>query len=160
MTTDDSDPLALALGRIPSGLFLVTTLEDDRPLGFVASFVQQVGFRPPTVCVAMGKERAPLAAMRAKGSFAISVLDRASEKLMGRFFKQHGPGESPFDGLATTAGPSGSPVLPEALAWLDCRLAGEHDAGDHVVVFGEVLDGALAREGEPSVHLRRNGLTY
>jgi flavin reductase (DIM6/NTAB) family NADH-FMN oxidoreductase RutF len=160
MTSAEPPPFARALGRIPSGLFVVTTRSQGRPVGFVASFVQQVGLEPPTVCVAVGKERSPLEALRASGAFGISVLDAPSEKLMGRFFKKHGPGESPFDGLAVRETAGGAPVLSEALAWLDCRVSGEHPLGDHVVVFGEVTDGGLAREAEPSVHLRRNGLSY
>jgi len=160
MPSAEPPPFARALGRIPSGLFVVTTRSGGQPVGFVASFVQQVGFEPPTVCVAVGKERSPLEALRASGSFGISVLDAASEKLMGRFFKKYGPGEGPFDGLEVLDTDGGAPVLAGALAWLDCRVCGEHALADHVVVFGEVTGGELAREGDPSVHLRRNGLSY
>jgi flavin reductase (DIM6/NTAB) family NADH-FMN oxidoreductase RutF len=160
MNSSGPPPLARALGRIPSGLFVVIARAGDGPVGFVASFVQQVGLEPPTVCVAVGKDRPHLGAIRSAGAFAVCVLDAASEKVMGRFFKKHGPGESPFDGLDLGAGACGSPVLNEALAWLDCRLCGEHELADHVVVFGQVVDGSLAREGDPSVHLRRNGLSY
>jgi len=160
MSNAEPPPLARALGRIPSGLFVVTTRSADRPLGLVASFVQQVGIDPPTVCVAVGKNRPHVAAIRSAGAFAVCVLDAESEKVMGRFFRKHDPGEDPFDGLACFGGPCGSPLLSEALAWVDCRLCGEHALGDHVVLFGQVVDGRLAREGNPSVHLRRNGLSY
>lgn len=151
-----STPLARALGRVPSGLFIVTTGAPDAPLGFVASLVQQVGFDPPTVCVAIAKGRDHLEAVRARGGFTVSILDAASAALMSRFFKER----APYESVATTTAPSGLPVLSDALAWLDCELAGEHATGDHVVVFGTVAAGELAREGEPSVHVRRNGLNY
>ena len=159
---DDSppSPLARALGRIPSGLFLVTTLDAGRPVGFVGSFVQQVGFEPPTVCVAVGKARGPLAALRASGAFGISILDAPSGGVMGRFFRKLDPPATPFDGLQLVRARTGSPLIGEALAWLDCELAGEHELADHVAVFGRVVDGALLRDGEPSVHLRKNGLSY
>lgn len=153
-------PLAQALGRIPSGLFLVTTLDAGRPVGFVGSFVQQVGFEPPTLCVAVGKARGPLAALRASRAFGISILDGASSGVMGRFFRKLEPPATPFDGLKLTTARTGSPLLSEALAWLDCEFAGEHELADHVAVFGRVVDGSLLREGDPSVHLRRNGLSY
>jgi flavin reductase (DIM6/NTAB) family NADH-FMN oxidoreductase RutF len=47
-----------------------------------------------------------------------------------------------------------------ALAWLECRLTGEHATGDHVIVFGTVEHGGLLRAGDPAVHLRKNGLAY
>ena len=158
--TDALPPLALALGRIPTGLYVVATAGSQGPLGFVGSFVMQVGFEPPTVCVAIGRDRDHLAAIRAAGRFGVSVLDAQSSKVMGAFFRKYEPGESAFDHVEHRAAPGGSPVLEEALAWLECRVAGEHDAGDHIVVFGTVDDAALAREGDPSVHLRRNGLAY
>lgn len=153
-------PLAQALGRIPSGLFLVTTLDGARPVGFVGSFVQQVGFEPPSVCVAVGKARGPLSALRASRVLGISILDRGSSAVMGRFFQHHVPPASPFDGLRMVTAVTGAPLIAEALAWLDCAVVGEHELGDHVAVFAEVRAGSLVREGDPSVHLRRNGLAY
>lgn len=160
MPATDSPAFAQALSRIPSGLFIVSTLDGERPLGFLGSFVQQVGFAPPSVCVAVGKDRDHLAAMRASGAFTVSVIDGESEKLMGRFFKKYAPGEGPFDGLEVELAPSGAPYLSGALAWLDCKVSGEHTTGDHVVVFGTVADGAQLRPGDPSIHLRKNGLGY
>jgi flavin reductase (DIM6/NTAB) family NADH-FMN oxidoreductase RutF len=157
----DLSPLAQALGRVPTGLYIVSTLGGERrALGFVGSFVMQVGFEPPTLCVAIGKGRDHLAAIRATGSFAVSILDGASQGLMGPFFKPCPDGTTPFDGLETAAAPSGPPVLTGALAWLDCELTGEHETGDHVVVFGRITAGERLREGDPAIHLRKNGLGY
>jgi flavin reductase (DIM6/NTAB) family NADH-FMN oxidoreductase RutF len=156
----DPSPLARALGRIPTGLYVVTTLRAGQPLGFVGSFVVQVGFTPPAVLVAVGKGREHLAAIREAGRFALSVLDGKSQNLMGSFFKPHEPGRSAFDGLEHRPTPTGLPLLAGALAWLDCRVTGEHVLGDHVVVFGEAEYGACLREGDPAVHLRKNGLGY
>jgi len=153
-------PLARALGRIPTGLYVVTTLKEDRPLGFVGSFLMQVGFDPPVISVAIGKQREHLAAIRAHGRFGVSVLDGASQKLMAPFFKRHEPGRSAFDTVEHRSSPAGVPVLADALAWLDCRVTGEHAAGDHVVVFGCVEHGEVLRAGDPVVHLRKNGLEY
>jgi flavin reductase (DIM6/NTAB) family NADH-FMN oxidoreductase RutF len=153
-------PLAQALGRIPTGLYVVTTRRAGAPLGFVGSFLMQVGFAPPVVCLAIAREREHLAAIRAEGRFAVSVLDGASQDLMGPFFKRHEPGRSPFDQLEQRASPSGLVLLARALAWLECRVTGEHASGDHVVVFGEVEHGELVRPGDPAVHLRKNGLGY
>jgi flavin reductase (DIM6/NTAB) family NADH-FMN oxidoreductase RutF len=153
-------PLALALGRVPSGLYIVATSSPEGPAGFLGSFVQQVAFDPPAVCVAVARERAQLAALRASGRFAVSILERGSNALVGRFVRRPPPGTTPFDGLELRATGAGDPVLADALAWLSCRLSGEQAIGDHVVLFGTVVEGALAREGEPAVHVRRNGLAY
>ena len=153
-------PIALALGRIPTGLYIVTTLQQGRPLGFVGSFLMQAGLEPPSVSVAIAKGREHLGAIRAHGRFAVSVLDGASQGVMGSFFKRHEPGKSPFDGLALQSSPGGLTVLSASLAWLECRVTGEHANGDHVVVFGVVEHGELLRPGDPSIHLRKDGLGY
>ena len=110
--------------------------------------------------VAIAKGREHLAAIRAHGRFAVSVLDADSQALMGVFFKRHEPGRSPFDALEHRPSPGGLPILSGALAWLECRTSGEHESGDHVVVFGTVEHGAVLRPGDPAIHLRKNGLGY
>ena len=155
-----ASPVARALGRIPSGLFIVATLRDGRPVGFLGSFVMQMGFAPPIVCVGIGKERAQLADIRDSGRFALSILDPKSRARMAPFLRRPSDSESPFDGIPLLSTRSGAPILADALAWVECRVSGEHATGDHVVFFGEVTDGALLREGEPSTHLRKNGLDY
>jgi flavin reductase (DIM6/NTAB) family NADH-FMN oxidoreductase RutF len=160
MPETELTPIARALGRIPCGLYIVTTQQGEEPIGFLGSFVMQVGFEPPTLCVAIGKDRDHLAAVRESGRFALSVIDPESTGQMSPFFKKPAEGESPFDALATRKAPGGSVVLAESLAWLECRVTGEHATGDHVVVFGEVLDAEILRAGDPKVHLRKNGLSY
>ena len=163
MDPTDPTPLARALGRLPTGLYIVSAAPEEpggAPVGFVGSFVMQAGLEPPMVSVAVGKARGPLGAIRAAGRFGVSILDGPSQGLMGRFFKRHEDGSSPFDGLDLEHGAGGTPVLSEALAWFECELRGEHETPDHVIVFGEVTDGKQQREGDPSVHLRKNGLGY
>lgn len=152
--------MARALGRIPTGLYIVTSRHADASLGFVGSFVMQVGFDPPTVCVAVGQHRTHLDTIQASGRFALSILDTDSSRLMGVFFKKYPEGESALDHVETEDSPGGLPVLSEALAWLDCQVTGLHKTGDHAVVFGTVEHGEMLREGDPVIHLRKNGLSY
>jgi flavin reductase (DIM6/NTAB) family NADH-FMN oxidoreductase RutF len=160
MSLPDAHSLARALGRIPSGLFVVTTLRGDEPVGFLGSFVMQAGLRPPMLTVAVGRERPALADLRATGRLGLSVLDESSRRFMAPFLRRAEAGETPFTGLELTRTESGLYVLAGALAWVEARLVGEHPAGDHVVLIAECIAGQVAREGEPHVHLRRNGLAY
>src|SRR5262245_17315996 len=99
MAETETSPIARALGRIPSGLFVVSTVREGRPVGFLGSFVMQMGFAPPTVCVGVSKSRPHLEDMRRSGRFAISILDSASRSLMTPFLRKLPPGASPFDGV-------------------------------------------------------------
>jgi flavin reductase (DIM6/NTAB) family NADH-FMN oxidoreductase RutF len=98
--------------------------------------------------------------MRSAGRFGVSILDRQSQGIMARFLGRLPEDESPFDGIALDWTAAGTPVLAAALAWLECEIEGEHETGDHVAVFARVVDGRLIREGDPTVHLRKNGLAY
>ena len=160
MADAELTPLARALGRVPTGLFIVSSLDGSVPIGFVGSFLTQVGIAPPTLCAAVGKARGPLEAMRRHGRFGVSILDAQSRGMMANFFRQPPEGGSAFDGLELVRVAGGTPVLAGALAWLECRITGEHETGDHVVLFGEVENGAQMREGDPAVHLRKDGLGY
>lgn len=160
MTKAAPSPISIALGRIPSGLYIVTTTLERRPIGFLGSFVQQVGLTPPVVCVGIAKDRPHLAQCLASGMFALSILDEASQPLKRAFLKRVPEGESAFDGLNVAHAKSGNPVLTEALAWIDCKIVGRHDTHDHAVLFGEVVEASVQRAGDPYVHLRKNGLSY
>ena len=65
--TDPSDALAAALGRIPSGLFVLTATSGGAETGMLASWVQQCSFDPPQVTVAVNKERDVLDALHTHG---------------------------------------------------------------------------------------------
>jgi flavin reductase (DIM6/NTAB) family NADH-FMN oxidoreductase RutF len=153
-------PLAQALGRVPTGLYIVSTMDGDAVLGFLGSFVMQASIEVPQISVAVGQGREHLEAIRKSGRFAVSILDAGSQKSMGAFFKKYEGGETPFDHVEHQPSPAGLPVLSNSLAWLECEFSGEFDAGDHVVVFGKVVAGEQLRDGDPSIHLRKNGLGY
>lgn len=160
MSEAATTPLAQALGRVSSGLYVVTTMGPSGPLGFVGSFVSQVGFKPPTLSLAIEEGRDHLVAIREQGHFGLSILDQDSSKLMGAFFKKYEEGTSPFDSLEMLETECGVPVLAGALGWLTCKLTSEHTPCEHVVVFGEVTAGAMLREGDPLSHVRKDGLKY
>ena len=51
-------------------------------------------------------------------------------------------------------------MLAAAHAYLGCRVVDRVDAGDHVVLIADVRTGAVLNDGKPTVHVRKNGLTY
>lgn len=160
MSRPEPTPLARALGRVPSGVYVVTTLRSGAPVGFVGSFVQQVAFEPPTLILAVAHEREQLADLRHTGRFALSILGHGDQALMSAFLRKLAPGATPFDALPVAKTRAGLTILEGALAWIDCRITGERAAGDHTVLFGVAEEATVLRDGEPRVHVRKNGLGY
>lgn len=154
--------VADALGRIPSGLFIVTWRTGERDHAMLASWVMQAGFAPPLLSVAVGTSRDLLAAVRSGAAFAVNVLADSQRGLLSRFGKAPTEGEDQFVGLGLERTPAGIVVLSGAAGWLECRPIGEvaADGADHVVVLGRVEAAGGLPETPPLVHIRRNGLKY
>jgi flavin reductase (DIM6/NTAB) family NADH-FMN oxidoreductase RutF len=162
-----SDPkenpgLARALGRVPSGLFIVTVRAGDRTNAFLASWVQQASFDPPTVSIAIKDGRPASELLHDGAACAVNVIPKDDGGgLMKHFGKGFGPDEDPFDGMETVLGTTGVELLPSALGALECKIRGSVAAGDHHVFVGEVVDGrSFTDEGESAVHLRKSGFHY
>jgi flavin reductase (DIM6/NTAB) family NADH-FMN oxidoreductase RutF len=162
------DAIAAALGRIPSGLFVITWRDASGPAGghdrgMLASWVMQAGFEPPLVSIAVGPSRDLLAAAAAGAHFCVNVLGESQRSLAGRFGKPGGAGDDPFAGLALERTASGTAALSEAVAWLECAAVGttgSGEPGDHRLLLGRVTSARSQSDAQPLVHLRRNGLRY
>lgn len=150
-----------ALGKIPSGLFIVTAGSGDNSSGFLASWVQQTSFEPPLVTVAVKEGRGIEIFLEQKLPFVINILGEKNRNLMKHFLQGFAPDENPFENLNTFSGITGTPVLEDVLSYLECEYRESHKIGDHVLYVGEVVNGALqTKEDEPLVHIRKNGFNY
>ncbi|MCE9632313.1 MAG: flavin reductase family protein [Planctomycetia bacterium] len=149
--------IAAALGRIPSGLFVVAWREGDADRCMLASWVMQAGFAPPVVSIAVAASRDLLTALDRGTPFVVSVLGESQRSLLARFGK---PAANAFDGLTVHRTTGGSAALADAAAWMECRPVTRAAHGDHVVVLAEVVSAAAADSLQPLVHVRKNGLRY
>ena len=161
----DTEATAAALGRIPSGLFVVTwrgqeDAADATDRVMLASWIMQGGFAPPLITIAVGASRDLLNAIDQCTPFVVNVLGESQRSLVGRFGKPAAPGEDPFAGLDTLRTPGGTAALAAAAGWIECRGTSRAAAGDHVVVVAEVVGGDSGSAGAPLVHVRKNGLRY
>src|SRR5262245_52771839 len=152
--------LAAALGRSPSGLFIVTVRHGRTETAMLASWVQQCSFDPPQITFAVNTERAVLAWLAVGTAFTVNVLGEGQKHLVAHFGKGFDLNEPAFDGIELLRLHEGAPALREALAYLDCRVSALVPAGDHVLIVGRVLAGQLLHDGRPTVHVRKSGLHY
>lgn len=159
-TINVDDAIATALGRIPSGLFVITWRHEAADRTMLASWVMQAGFAPPAVTVAVAASRDLLAAIAEGTPFVINILGESQRPLLARFGRPVAAGEDPFTGIDIVRRPCGAAAIATAAGWLECRGTAQAAAGDHVIVVAEVT-AAGNGSGEPAlVHTRRNGLRY
>jgi flavin reductase (DIM6/NTAB) family NADH-FMN oxidoreductase RutF len=154
-------PLGQALGRVPSGLYILTVRHDGRATGLLASWVQQAGFEPPMLTAAVAGQRYVGDWVAAAGRFTLNQLPVGSKALIRHFGRGFAPEAPAFEGLGLRDEPAAGPVLAGALAYLDAEVAGEFASGDHRIFLARVVAGAvLDGNAEPMLHVRHNGFHY
>jgi flavin reductase (DIM6/NTAB) family NADH-FMN oxidoreductase RutF len=157
---DPHRPLASALGRIPSGIFVLTLTRDRLETGMLASWVQQCSFEPPQVSVAVRRGREILSLLGDGTAFTLNILEASQTDMLVHFGRGFTLAQEAFIGLDVRRQLANGPILTEALGYLDCEVVGRFAAGDHEILFSRVISGGLLDEGQPLVHIRKNGLHY
>jgi len=140
-TAFNSSDFRSALGTFATGVTVVTTVGDNaEPYGMTANAFSSVSLDPPLVLICVIKGTRGSEEIERNSVFAVNILAEDQEPL-SRFFASRdrptGPGA--FAEIAHRTAATGSPVLDGASGYLDCRVHAIHEAGDHVVVIGEVL---------------------
>lgn len=159
-TSEPADSLAAALGRVPSGLFILTTGHGARATGMLVSWVQQCSFVPPQVSIAIRKDRELHDSLAAGARLVLNIIPEGGKAFIAHFGKSSTSGESAFEGLAMRCDDRMPPILLDAHAYLTGRVVDHVDAGDHTLLIARVDSGAMLHDGKPTVHLRKNGLKY
>jgi len=157
---DAEKQLAAALGRVPSGIFVLTIANGDMETGMLASWVQQCSFKPLRVSVALQPGREIAQALVPGAEFVLNILESSQTDMVAHFGKGFAPGAPAFNGLEVRREGVPAPVLSEALAYIACQVVDRVTAGDHDLVIADVRGGQLLDEGQPMVHIRKNGTHY
>lgn len=154
------DKIGKGLGRIPSGVAILTTKNGSDHGAMLASWFQQAAFEPPLVSVAIKKGRAVEAVLNSSKKFVLNILHTGQKDMLVHFGRGFEPGQDPFQGIATETHQTGIAVLKHSLCFLECEVRQSCDAGDHVIYLGQVINAGAEEEGQPMVHVRRNGFNY
>ncbi|MEL6779824.1 MAG: diflavin flavoprotein [Cyanobacteria bacterium J06597_16] len=151
-----------AIGRLVGSMCIVTAKQAEVSSAMLASWVAQATFTPPGFTVAVAKERAVEGLMHTGSDFVLNIL--AEGKHLGpmkHFLKPFSPGENRFEGVDTRETEDGQLVLEDAIAYLECTVAGRMDCGDHWVVYANVSGGeVIDNNAKTAVHHRKTGTHY
>src|ERR1035438_7598819 len=142
-TGDANKNLASALGRIPSGVFVLTLTRDGVETGMLASWVQQCSFRPPMISFVIQRGR-PIADLLTKDAvFTLNVLEAAQTDMIAHFGKGFALTDDSFQDLDIQRDPEYGPILQEALAYLHGKVLDRIPVGDHDLFLAAVTAGRL-----------------
>jgi flavin reductase (DIM6/NTAB) family NADH-FMN oxidoreductase RutF len=151
------DPLEFrkAMGSFATGVTIITLDLDGEVHGMTANAFTSVSLDPLLVLVCVDHGARTHAHLHAKKRFGVNILcekQRAISEYYARPARTHEHAEEEaaarFD--RTT---KGTPILHDALVYLECRLETAQDAGDHTIFIAEVED-VVVRQGEPLLFFR------
>jgi 3-hydroxy-9,10-secoandrosta-1,3,5(10)-triene-9,17-dione monooxygenase reductase component len=149
---DDPDAVAAArrfrdvLGRFASGVTVVTTTSDDEPVGLTCQSFSSVSLDPPLVLFIPARSSRSWPLIQRSGRFCVNFLAAGQAELSRTMASR---GADKFRDVKWTPSPvTGSPMLDGALAHVDCTIHAVHEAGDHHVVIGSVVDLVVPEDGE------------
>ncbi len=134
------------LGQLPTGVVLLAARTADGPVGMAVNSITSVSLEPRLVSICAARTSSTWPQLRRAGRFCISILAAHHESASRRF---SAPGDR-FAGL-TWHDRAGGPALDDAVAWLDCELYAEYEAGDHTIAVASVTDLDAVEDGRSLV---------
>jgi len=150
--TIDAAHFRQVLGHFATGVTIVTAMDGDEPVGVAANSFTSVSLDPPLVAFCAAHESTTWPRIQAGGVFCVNILEEDQEDICRLFATR---GADRFRSIGWRRAPqTGSPVLSDVLAWLDCRIEAEHQAGDHVIAVARVLELESSHRGRPLLFYR------
>jgi flavin reductase (DIM6/NTAB) family NADH-FMN oxidoreductase RutF len=147
LMTVDPATFKETLAHWASGVTVLTTVGESGPVGITASSFTSLSINPPQVLVSVNKRLYTHDAIRQSGVFAVSILHDGQEEVGKRFAGMVPEIEDRFAGLALHVADTGSPILSDALAWVDCSVQHVYDGDDHTIFVGQVLAAGVGPQG-------------
>jgi len=132
------DPIALrrAFGTFVTGVTVITTRDSDgNPRGMTANSFTSVSLDPPLLLVCVGKAAASYPAFNETQSFAVNFLHEGQVDVSSVFASK---AADKFQSVNHDRAHTGAPVLTDSLTWFDCTVHNRVEAGDHVILIGQV----------------------
>jgi 3-hydroxy-9,10-secoandrosta-1,3,5(10)-triene-9,17-dione monooxygenase reductase component len=139
------------LGRFCTGVTVVTSMSQGEPVGMTCQSFSSVSLDPPLVLFCPAKSSRAWPRMQRAGFFCVNLLSHDQLELSNGFAAK---GADKFDGVSWRRSATGAPLLDGVLGWVDCTIYAVHEAGDHYVVIGRVMDLGVEEAPHPLLFYR------
>ena len=151
----NSDKFKQAMSQFATGVTVVTTVYQGKPIGITASSFSSLSVEPPLVIVSLSKRLFTHNVIADTGVFAVNVL-AAHQRERGMVFAGMRPEVADrFAGVGVDTAVTGCPIFPDSLAWVDCTVWEMYDGGDHTIFVGQVQDVHAAEADKPLLYHNR-----
>ena len=148
------------LRLIPHALYVLTCKAGNKTAASTVSWVTQASFKPPLVAVGLKKDSFTLETVKQAQSFALNFLGKDQKNIAQKFFKHVEPEGNRLAGEIFKPSPLlKHPVFEGMAGFVECKVVGILDQGDHAVVAAEVLE-AEGGSAEGPLLLSTTGWQY
>lgn len=147
------DPAAFrkVLGSYPTGVCVITALNEGKPAGMVVGTFTSVSLDPPLVGFFPDKSSSSWPMIEQAGHFCVNVLGSDQQDVCRAVTAK---GDAKFVGVEYVVSDHDLPIITDAIASIECRLYSVTEAGDHWFVLGEVLRMETVRDDDPMLFHR------
>jgi flavin reductase len=152
----DVQTFKAAMAQFATGVTVVATQFEGQRYGITANAFCSVSLDPPLVLICVDKRLTTHTAITESGIFSISILSLYQMEWGDRFAGRYPNVLDRFEGIEVHTAVTGSPILPECLAWVDCELRHTYDGGDHTIFVGEVVASAAPGGAPPLLYHDRH----
>lgn len=136
------------LRKIPHGIYICGVKDGEEINGFTISWLMQSSFKPPQVVNCVNQNHTSYQMIKNSGVFAISFLEDSQKDLAQKFFQPLRRVGNRFEDIEFYTGETGCPIISDALGYVECKVVGAVEQGDHTVFVGEVIAAGIHREGK------------
>lgn len=134
------------------GVYIISTLDGERPTGCVANSTMQITSSPASIAVSINHDNYTNGCIEKTGKFAISILsEQSAPELIGRFGFQSGKDIDKFDGVDAIQ-KEGLSIVADACGYIVCNVINKMETATHTVFLGEVVDADLLKKEEPMTY--------
>jgi flavin reductase (DIM6/NTAB) family NADH-FMN oxidoreductase RutF len=153
---EETEGVVKACWKITYGLYVVSSISGEKINGQICNTVFQITSDPPRIAIGINHKNLTHEFIEASGAFAVSILGQDDIRTVRRFGYRSGRDFDKFKGVPTRNGRTGCPILEGAIGYLECTLVKDRklDAGTHSIFVGDVVGGALFKDGEPLTYAR------
>ena len=133
--------LASLFRRLTHGVYVIGVVDNDQNNAFTAAWVMQASFNPLVLALSINPNHSSYTMIQKSKVFSVNVLGKEQLDLAGHFGKP-----STSDKLVDInwhSDQTGAPILDHALAYFECEVSRDCEAGDHMIVIGRVVNGAV-----------------
>ena len=129
-----------AFHTLSYGVYAVTAMDGERPVGCIANSAMQITSQPPTLAISINQQNYTHDIIQKTGKLAVCVLPEQTDlSVIGTFGFQSSREVEKFAEIAYDQ-KDGLPVLKQCCAWFTLEVVQQMNAGTHIVFLAKVLD--------------------